>query len=56
MVVAFLASPLARNITGRVLRVEGGHVCEVFTDRTAGAEAEWTPETLAARMGEVLRG
>ena len=56
VVVAFLASPLARNITGRVLRVEGGHVCEVFTDRTAGAEAEWIPETLAARMGEVLRG
>jgi NAD(P)-dependent dehydrogenase (short-subunit alcohol dehydrogenase family) len=56
VVVAFLASPLARAITGRVLRVEGGQVCEVFTDRTPGAEAQdWTPETLAARIGEVLR-
>ncbi|HMC51134.1 MAG TPA: SDR family oxidoreductase, partial [Acidimicrobiales bacterium] len=56
VVVAFLASSLAREVTGRVLRVEGGHVCEVFMDRTAGAECgEWTPETLSARSMEVLR-
>ena len=57
VVVAFLASSLATAVTGRVLRVEGGRVCEVFMDRTPGAEAEqWAPEELADRMGEVLRG
>jgi len=56
VVVAFLASPLAGAVTGRVLRVEAGHVCEVYMDRTRGAEApQWAPEALAERIGEVLR-
>jgi NAD(P)-dependent dehydrogenase (short-subunit alcohol dehydrogenase family) len=54
-VVVFLASELAADMTGRVLRVEGGHVREAAMVWSDGVAADhWTPETLAARLDEVL--
>jgi NAD(P)-dependent dehydrogenase (short-subunit alcohol dehydrogenase family) len=55
VVVAFLASPLAAGITGRILRIEGGHLCEAHMSWTTGVDAGWTPELLAERIDEALR-
>jgi hypothetical protein len=55
VVVAFLASELASGITGRILRIEGGHLCEAHMTWTTGLEGDWTPELLAERIGPVLR-
>jgi NAD(P)-dependent dehydrogenase (short-subunit alcohol dehydrogenase family) len=54
VVVAFLASHLAAGITGRILRVEGEHLCEAHMTWTAGVEADWTPELLAEGIGQAL--
>ena len=54
VVVAFLASNLADGITGRILRIEGEHLCEAHMTWTTGVEADWTPELLAERVGEAL--
>lgn len=55
-VVVFLASDLARGITGRVLRVGGHDACEAYFTATVPAVADrWTPDVLAARLGDVLR-
>ena len=54
VVVAFLASPLSAGITGRILRIEGGHLSEAHMTWTTGVEGDWTPQLLAERIGEVL--
>jgi NAD(P)-dependent dehydrogenase (short-subunit alcohol dehydrogenase family) len=54
--VVFLASDLARDVTGRVLRVEGDHVSEAYVAWSEGAYAErWDARALAARLDDVLR-
>jgi NAD(P)-dependent dehydrogenase (short-subunit alcohol dehydrogenase family) len=57
-VVVFLASDLAGDLTGRILRVEGTHVSEaamVWSDGASARDAErWTPDHLAARLSDVL--
>jgi NAD(P)-dependent dehydrogenase (short-subunit alcohol dehydrogenase family) len=54
-VVVFLASDLSADITGRVIRVEGGQLSEAYIAWTDGAVADrWEPATLAARIGEIL--
>jgi NAD(P)-dependent dehydrogenase (short-subunit alcohol dehydrogenase family) len=55
VVVAFLASHLADGITGRILRIEGEHLCEAHMTWTTGVEADWTPELLAERVDQALR-
>jgi NAD(P)-dependent dehydrogenase (short-subunit alcohol dehydrogenase family) len=56
VVVAFLASHLADGISGRILRIEGEHLCEAHMTWTTGVEADWTPELLADRIGQAVRG
>lgn len=56
-VAVFLASPLARGVTGRVFGVQGQriHVYEVHTNggvEKPGSEV-WTPEEIAARFEEI---
>ena len=54
-VVVFLASDLAGDLTGRILRIEGGHLSEAGMVWSAGATTErWTPNLVAARLDEVL--
>lgn len=58
-VVVFLASAFAADVNGRVLRVEGSKITEYRVElgpaiEPGSGESEWTPETLAARIEEVL--
>lgn len=55
-VVVFLASELAGDLTGRIIRVEGEHVSEAAMVWSDGATAPggWTPEALASRLDEEL--
>jgi NAD(P)-dependent dehydrogenase (short-subunit alcohol dehydrogenase family) len=55
-VVVFLASELAGDLTGRVIRVEGEHLSEAAMVWSEGATAPggWTPGELAARLDGVL--
>lgn len=56
--VVFLASDLARGVTGRVFFAERGRVCEFFYETSAGVERQdrpWTPRELADRWSEVVR-
>jgi NAD(P)-dependent dehydrogenase (short-subunit alcohol dehydrogenase family) len=59
--VVYLASDLAKELTGRTFFVGGGRVAEMRMVTTGGvtrppAEGLWTPEEIAARMtpGEIL--
>jgi hypothetical protein len=55
-VVVFLASGLADDLSGRVVRVEGGHVSEAYMAWTDGAYAErWDARALAGRLDDFLR-
>ncbi|HZZ84452.1 MAG TPA: SDR family NAD(P)-dependent oxidoreductase [Anaeromyxobacteraceae bacterium] len=57
-VVVFLASDLAREITGQVVGVEGGKVFAYRMETTAGVEKDpaagpWTPAELAEAWGRI---
>jgi NAD(P)-dependent dehydrogenase (short-subunit alcohol dehydrogenase family) len=59
--VVYLASDLAKEVTGRTFFVGGGRVAEMRMLTTAGvakspADGPWTPEEIAARMtpGQIL--
>jgi NAD(P)-dependent dehydrogenase (short-subunit alcohol dehydrogenase family) len=53
-VVIYLASDLARDISGRVLRVEGTQVGEVYMTKGPTTTGDWTPETLAGVIPGLL--
>lgn len=53
--VVFLATPLARDLTGRVLRLAGRDLGEVVMETGPVVSADrWTPELIATRLGEVV--
>lgn len=53
--VVYLASELSAGITGRVLRVEGDRISAPQMSFPTGiASADWTPQTIAARIDEIL--
>ena len=54
-VAAFLVSDLAKDVTGRVFGVHGGHVFEYKMEMTQGVETGdgWTPSALAERLPEI---
>ncbi len=57
--VVFLASDLARDVTGRIFFAGGGRIAEMRMLRTEGVtkrddDGLWTPEEIAARMDEIL--
>ncbi|MBI3072613.1 MAG: SDR family NAD(P)-dependent oxidoreductase [Deltaproteobacteria bacterium] len=55
-VVAFLASDLAADITGKVLAIQGNWVYEYRMMKTAGARkdsGQWTPTELRERWNEI---
>ena len=53
--VVFLASPLAAEITGQVVGVEGGRIFLYRMDTTPGAsrDAPWTPEEIGKAWKEI---
>jgi NAD(P)-dependent dehydrogenase (short-subunit alcohol dehydrogenase family) len=58
-VAVFLASELARDVTGEVLGVAGGRISRFRVIETAGAfkhDGSWTPQEIRARWSEVTRG
>jgi NAD(P)-dependent dehydrogenase (short-subunit alcohol dehydrogenase family)/acyl dehydratase/putative sterol carrier protein len=54
-VVVWLASDLAKDVTGRIFGVHGRHVFEYRMDVTDGVkrDAEWTPADITAKLGEI---
>ena len=57
--VVFLASDLAKDVTGRVFGVHGPQICEyryVMTPGVAKTEGLWTPEEIAERFADITRG
>jgi hypothetical protein len=52
----FLASDLSRDITGRQLMINPGNVLHEVQISTQSLvnDVEWTPESLAARISELL--
>jgi len=56
--VVFLASNLAKNVTGRILGVLGPRLCEYKYTITPGvtkSEGLWSPEEIAERFDEITR-
>jgi NAD(P)-dependent dehydrogenase (short-subunit alcohol dehydrogenase family) len=56
--VVFLASELAKDVTGRVFGVQGPQLCEykyVITPGVARSEGLWTPEEIAERFDDITR-
>lgn len=58
-VVVYLASDLARGVTGRIFGVRGQHVYGYVMKITEGVEKpgheHWTPEELGARLEDIFR-
>jgi NAD(P)-dependent dehydrogenase (short-subunit alcohol dehydrogenase family) len=52
--VVYLASELARDVTGRVLRVEGRRIGSVHFQRGPVREGDWTPEGIASALHALL--
>jgi len=56
--VLFLASELARDVTGRIFGVERGRLREYYYETTPGIERQdrpWTPQEIADRWPDVVR-
>ena len=53
----FLASDLSKDLTGKTFYVGGGRIAEMKVVTHTGvskAEGRWSPEEIAARLGEIL--
>lgn len=56
--VAFLASDLAKDITGRIFGVHGPKIFEYKMEQTEGVTKDtglWTPEEIRERLGEIAK-
>lgn len=53
--IVYLASDLARAVTGRVLRVEGNRIGEYFVATGPLEAGTWTPEAIADALPRLLR-
>lgn len=57
-IVVYLASDLAKDITGRVFDVQGKKIGQFIMKQTAGATTKgdmWTPQEIAERIQEILK-
>jgi NAD(P)-dependent dehydrogenase (short-subunit alcohol dehydrogenase family) len=57
-VVAFLASDLAKDVTGRIFGVHGRQIFEYKMEQNAGAtkpSGAWTPEEIKERFAEIAK-
>jgi hypothetical protein len=52
--VVFLASDLARDVTGKVARAEGRRIGTFEVAMPAMLEADWTPLSIADRAHEIF--
>lgn len=56
--VVFLASDMAANITGRIFKIQGNHICEFKYQTTPGAtkaQGLWTADEIAERFEEIAK-
>jgi len=53
-IVVYLASDLARDVTGKVLRIEGPRIGEFRFVRGPLEPGDWTPETIAKALPSLL--
>lgn len=54
----WLASPLAKDVTGRIFGAHGSHYLEYLVEMTQGVdlgEARWSPELISQRFEEISR-
>jgi NAD(P)-dependent dehydrogenase (short-subunit alcohol dehydrogenase family) len=55
VVVVFLASDLAHDVNGHIIRVMGGHLSEPSMQWSAGVtDAAWTPELIALNFASIV--
>jgi NAD(P)-dependent dehydrogenase (short-subunit alcohol dehydrogenase family) len=52
--IVYLASDLSRDVTGRVIRVEGRRIGEYRLAKAPLTDGDWTPETIAATLPAML--